>query len=175
MKPSVAKTATAPAARKAARRPALRAIRPASAAVTAPAADRPTKARTISLAAAEAGVHVETIRYYERLGLIPQPPRGQSYRHYPDSTIRTLRFVRQAQEFGFTLKEIEGIIALERRDAGCDDMCGKVELKVAELDRKIAALTALRDELSRLLKQSPRRGRHTECKVYECLSGGAAC
>jgi len=141
--------------------------------MSAPAAKSAT--RTISLAAAEAGVHVETIRYYERLGLIPQPPRGGSYRHYPDSTIRTLRFVRQAQEFGFTLKEIEGLIALERRDAGCEDMCGQVELKVAELDRKIAALSSLRDELSRLLKQSPRRGRHTECKVYECLSGGTAC
>jgi MerR family mercuric resistance operon transcriptional regulator len=139
--------------------------------VNAPAA----RARTISLAAAEAGVHVETIRYYERLGLIPQPPRGRSYRHYPDATVRALRFIRQAREFGFTLKEIELLLALERRDAGCADMCGQVELKVAELDRKIAALSALRDELSRLLKQSPRRGRHTECKVYECLSGGASC
>lgn len=136
---------------------------------------RTTTARTIGAAAAEAGVHVETIRYYERIGLIPQPPRGRSYRHYPESTVRTLRFIRNAQEFGFTLKEIEGLIALERRDAGCEDMCGQVELKLAEVERKIEALTALRDELARLLKQSPRRGRHTECKVYECLSGGSGC
>ena len=141
----------------------------------APAARQIRNSRTISVAAAEAGVHVETIRYYERLGMIPQPPRGRSYRHYPDSTIRTLRFIRQAREFGFTLKEIEGLIALERQDAGCEDMCVQVDLKVAEIERRITALTALRDELSRLLKQSPRRDRHTECKVYECLSGGASC
>jgi MerR family transcriptional regulator, copper efflux regulator len=175
MKPSAVNAATAPVARKAARKAVPRASRPASVAGNAPAAERLSKARTISVAAAEAGVHVETIRYYERLGLIPQPPRGRSYRHYPDAAVRALRFIRQAREFGFTLKEIEGLLALERRDAGCQDMCGQVELKVAELNRKIAALTALRDELSRLLKQSPRRGRHTECKVYECLSGGAAC
>lgn len=120
-------------------------------------------------------MHVETIRYYERLGLIPQPPRGtgssSTYRHYPDSVVRTLRFVRQAQEFGFTLKEIADLILLEKADGSCEEMCGRVEEKVAEIDRKIAMLTALRVEMTKLLKQSPRQGSHRNCKVYECLSG----
>lgn len=148
---------------------------PVTAAPAVPAARPARRARTIGVAAAEAGVHVETIRYYERIGLLPRPPRGRSYRHYPDSAVRALRFIRNAREFGFTLKEIEGLMALERRDAGCAEMCGQVELKVVEVERRIAALSALRDELRRLLKQSPGRGRHTECKVYECLSGGSGC
>ncbi len=115
-------------------------------------------------------MHVETIRYYERLGLIPQPPRGRSYRQYPDSAIRTLRFIRQAREFGFTLKEIGELIGLEKADASCAEICGHVDSKVAEIDRKIAALTALRAELSRLLANSPRQGSHRNCKVYECLT-----
>ena len=154
-----AKAATAPPA-----------IANAAAAAPVAAAKSPSPRRTISRAAAEAGVHVETIRYYERLGLIPQPPRGSSYRHYPDSTVRTLRFVRQAQEFGFTLKEVAELIGLQQADASCAEICGRVDQKVAEIDRKIAALTALRAELSRLLKQSPRQGSHRNCKIYESLT-----
>ena len=148
------------------------AIVTAGAAVDAAAA-RSNSRRTISRAAAEAGVHVETIRYYERLGLIPQPLRGASYRHYPDATVRTLRFIRNAQEFGFTLKEIAELIGLEKADASCAEMCGRVENKVAEIDRKIEMLTTLRAELSRLLDHSPRAGSHRNCKVYDCLSGTA--
>lgn len=145
----------------------------ADAVVSAAAVKSSSARRTISRAAAEAGVHVETIRYYERLGLVPQPPRAGAYRHYPDSTVRTLRFIRQAQDFGFTLKEIAELISMERAEAGCVEMCERVELKVAEIDRKIAALTALRTELTKLLRQSPRQGSHRNCKVYECLSGSA--
>lgn len=152
---------------------ARRATASADAGAAAAAARNSSSRRTISLAAAEAGVHVETIRYYERLGLVPQPPRGLAYRHYPDSTVRTLRFIRQAQDFGFTLKEIAELISMERAEAGCVEMCERVEQKVAEIDRKIAALTSLRSELNKLLKQSPRQGSHRNCKVYECLSGSA--
>lgn len=174
MKPTAARTVTAPAARANARPGA----KPAAPSATAPppaAGKRADKVRTIGATAAEVGVHVETIRYYERIGLIPQPPRGRSYRHYPAETVRALRFIRQAREFGFTLKEIAVLLALERDNAGCAEMCERVDRKLAEVERQIAALTALRNELARMVKHSPRRGRHTECKVFDCLSGGSSC
>ena len=145
----------------------------ADAAVIAAAAAnaaRRSKARTISIAAREAGVHVETIRYYERMGLIPRPAAGSAYRHYPESTIERIRFIKHAQEFGFTLKETAELLGLSD-DATCEEVCGRIELKVQELDGKIGRLTHLRDHLAKHLAASPRKGLADSCKVMECLRG----
>jgi MerR family transcriptional regulator, copper efflux regulator len=125
--------------------------------------------RTIGRAAREAGVHVETIRYYERLGLIARPRASHGYRVYPDETIRRLRFIRNAQQMGFSLKEIGELAGMTTAGVSCAGMCARMDEKVAEMDQKIAQLQKLRGELARLIKTSPRQGSYENCKVYEDL------
>ena len=83
------------------------------------------KAVTISKAAKNAGVGVETIRFYERKGLIEQPPKpfGPGFREYPEEVVRRIRFIRQAQDIGFSLREIAELLSL-RADpsADCSDV-----------------------------------------------------
>lgn len=123
-------------------------------------------------------MNLETIRYYERIGLIEQPPRNQNgYRHYPDATVDRVRFIKNAQEHGFALREVEELIGMAEAHTTCAEMCGRVEVKVREIDDRIAALTRLRNHLAELLGQSPKRGPHENCKVYACFTKppGAHC
>ena len=74
----------------------------------------------ISEAAEQAGVNVQTLRYYERRGLLPKPPRQTSgYREFPDDAVRVVRFIKRAQELGFSLNEVEELLRL-RRQSGQD-------------------------------------------------------
>jgi DNA-binding transcriptional MerR regulator len=141
------------------------------AAVAVPAAAARSKRRTIAQAAREAGVNLETIRYYERIGMIQQPPRrAGGSRFYPDAAVERIRFIKNAQEHGFALKEIEELIAMAEAETSCAEMCARVEAKVHELDERIAALTRLRNHLDRLLAKSPKRGSHTNCEAYACFT-----
>lgn len=149
---------------------ASRANATAVADAVAPAA----KSKTIAQAAREAGVHVETIRYYERLGLIPRPAaRGglsAGYRHYPASTIDRIRSIKRAQDFGFSLREINELYAMTAGDdSSCRAMCAKVDQKVREIEARIASLIELRDELRGLVEQSARVGPATNCKVFKAF------
>ena len=74
--------------------------------------------------AKKAGVNLQTIHYYERRGLLPQPPRtGSNYRAYPEDSVRRVQFVKRAQELGFTLKEIKELLSLRARPrARCADV-----------------------------------------------------
>ena len=138
----------------------------AVAAVAAPAA----KSKTIAQAAREAGVHVETIRYYERLGLIPRPAPRSGYRNYPLSTIDRVRSIKRAQDFGFSLREINELYAMTAGgDSSCRAMCAKVDQKVREIEARIASLMELRDELRGLVEQSARVGPATNCKVFKAF------
>ena len=78
----------------------------------------------IGTAAAQAGVNIQTLRYYERRGLLPRPPRRTSgYREFPDDAVRIVRFIKRAQDLGFTLDEIEELLRLrndKRRDRARD-------------------------------------------------------
>lgn len=123
--------------------------------------------RTIGLAAREAGVHVETIRYYERLGLIARPRSAGGYRVYPEETVRRLHFIRNAQKLGFSLKEITELAGMTTTGASCAEMCARMDEKLNEIDEKIRQLTALRNELAVLVNASPRKGPYTNCKVCE--------
>jgi len=100
-----------------------------------------------------AGVNPQTLRYYERRGLLAQPPRSPSgYRDYPVSAVGVLRFVRRSQELGFTLAEIEQLLTLA---SGGPDSCDRARtlaaVHVAELDRKIADLRRMRASLTELV------------------------
>jgi|GEM_PF-882214 len=119
--------------------------------VAVPAARR-SRPLTIARVAEAAGVGVETVRFYEREKLISQPLRpATGYRIYPLDTVNRIRFIRHCQELGFTLKETRELLRLNDEGADCERACGQVVDKVHDLDRRIAALTHLRDNLKSLL------------------------
>jgi MerR family copper efflux transcriptional regulator len=132
---------------------------------------------TIGRAAERAGVGVETIRFYERRGLIKQPTRPQSggYRIYDGEVIERIRFIRQAQELGFSLREIADLLSL-RADPTAD--CGHVRTqalaKRGEVDGKIAQLQHIRGALDVLIATCPGGGALRACTILEALAGQSA-
>ena len=127
---------------------------------------------TISKAAKNAGVGVETIRFYERKGLIEQPlkPQYGGYRTYPIETVQRIKFVRQAQEIGFSLREIEELLSL-RADpsADCSDVRERATAKLEEVDRKMEQLGRIRAALDELIQACPGRGALRNCSIMESL------
>src|SRR5207247_2671094 len=100
-----------------------------------------TKMDTLSIGqvARLAGVGVETVRFYEREGLLEEPPRRESgYRQYGEDVVARLRFIRRAKELGFTLKEIAGLLALRvDPDTTCADVRQRARTKIADVEAKI--------------------------------------
>jgi Hg(II)-responsive transcriptional regulator len=127
----------------------------------------------IGAAAEQAGVNVQTLRYYERRGLLPRPPRRESgYREFPGEAVRVVRFIKRAQELGFSLDEIEELLKLrddKRRDRV--RIRGIAERRVRQIDRKIAELHAMKKALARLL-HCCREGSTLQCPIIEALDGG---
>ncbi len=127
---------------------------------------------TIGKAASKTGVNVETIRFYERIGLIEQPPKSPDigYRIYPEETLQRVRFIRQAQEIGFSLKEIAELLAL-RSDpsADCADVREQALQKLAEVNRKISQLEQIRAALDDLIAACPGRGALRACSIMDAL------
>ena len=111
---------------------------------------------TVGKLAQAAGVGVETIRFYERRGLLQQPLKKQSgYREYEPDDVTRIRFIKQAQAIGFTLKEIGELIQLELDSrAQCGDVQQRAAEKVRVVDEKIAELTRMRKALDRLAIRS---------------------
>ena len=126
---------------------------------------------TIGKLAKRAGVGVETIRFYERKGLIPEPPRRSSgYREYDDDTVTRVRFIRHAKELGFTLKEIDGLLSLQLDpDKPCQDVNRRIETKISDIDEKIQMLNRMKDALQRLSVQCGGEGSVSECPILEAL------
>ncbi len=132
---------------------------------------------TIGEAAQRAGVGVETIRFYERRKLIIQPPKpaGGGYRSYPEETIDRIRFVRQAQELGFSLKEIMDLLSL-RADPQADsaDVRTRALSKLEEVERKIGQLTHMRTALETVIAACPGQGAVECCLILEAMSRAKA-
>ncbi|MEQ9145575.1 MAG: MerR family DNA-binding protein [Parvibaculaceae bacterium] len=130
--------------------------------------------RTISKAAEEAGVGVETIRFYERKGLIDQPlrPKGGGYRVYSKEAIERIRFIRQAQELGFSLHEIDELLSLRADpETDCADVQAQASAKLEEVERKMAQLRTIRSALKELIAACPKRGPAAgRCTILEALS-----
>jgi Hg(II)-responsive transcriptional regulator len=130
---------------------------------------------TIGTAARKAGVGVETIRFYERRGLIEQPPRpsGNGFRVYPEQSVQRIRFIRQAQDLGFSLKEIEVLLSL-RADptTDCADVRERAQTKLAEVNRKITKLEHIRNALETLIAACPGGGALRSCSIMESLRDG---
>lgn len=129
---------------------------------------------TIAKAARQAGVGVETIRFYERKALIERPPRPVSggYREYPAATIGRVRFIRQAQKLGFSLGEIGELLSL-RADpsADCADVREKAEAKLAEVEDKIDRLNEICVALEELIAACPGGGALRACSIMESING----
>ena len=107
---------------------------------------------SIGQLAEEAEVAIETIRFYERRGLIADPPRRPSsgYREYPQETVRRLRFIRRAKELGFSLREIEELLALR---AGTAEQCGRVREQIVGKLGDIEQRTRDLERMARALKE----------------------
>ena len=127
--------------------------------------------------ASDAGVGVETVRFYERKGLIAQPPRpvNGGFRNYPAETAQRIRFIRQAQELGFSLRETQELLSL-RVDpaAGCADVRGQALVKLAQIEGKIVKLERMRRALEDLVTACPGAGPLKECAIVEFLERSAA-
>jgi MerR family mercuric resistance operon transcriptional regulator len=128
---------------------------------------------TTAKVAREGGVNVETIRYYERHGLLPKPPRTPSgYRVFTTDSVQRLRFIRRAQELGFTLNEIKELLAIKvRRGSSCADVRRKAEAKIADVDAKIRHLQAIREALREITATCSGKGPVTNCSILEALNG----
>jgi MerR family copper efflux transcriptional regulator len=116
-------------------------------------------------------VNLQTIRYYEREGLLPQPPRLPSgYRVFSPDAVRRVRFIKRAQELGFSLKEIRELLSIRvdpRSD--CSGVRKLAKAKLADIDQKIQTLQAMKKVLTRLVTACPGRGPSTECPILESL------
>jgi len=130
------------------------------------------KAITIGELAKATGVGVETVRFYERKGLVTAPARKTSgYRQYSEETVERMRFIRKAQQAGFTLKEIKDLLALrEDADARRGDVRGKAAAKIADIDAKVRDLLAMRESLVELLTSCKGDGPASECPIITALS-----
>lgn len=126
---------------------------------------------TIGELAREAGVNVQTVRYYERRGLLEEPPRRASgYREYPESDVARLGFIRRAQALGFTLTEIGDLLSLrvDPRTTSAD-VHRRVEEKLADVEAKLADLRRIRGALRELAASCKAHGPVGECPFLEAL------
>jgi len=122
--------------------------------------------------ATETGVHVETIRYYQHLGLMPKPARARgSVRRYGEDAVDRLRFVKRAQALGFSLDEVKLLLGLAIGEH-CAETRALAEQKLALVEKKIADLRGMQSALNKLARAcgSGKRGRG--CPIIESLSAG---
>jgi len=126
--------------------------------------------------ASETGVKVPTIRYYEGIGLLPAPPRTEgNQRRYDASALERLRFIAHARAMGFPTDELRAMLRIAgHRDAPCEDIDALVRARLAEVEDRLARLTALRAELRGML-QSHQHGTVADCRVVEVLSDHENC
>jgi Hg(II)-responsive transcriptional regulator len=125
-----------------------------------------------------AGVHVETLRYYERRGILQAPQRTRAgYRQYAPETVELVRFVKRAQGLGFTLDEIEELLALRRpRPGRCSSVQRAASAKIEDIDGKLRGLLAMRAALEQLTAACARNADQLDCPLIEALArdaGGA--
>jgi len=122
------------------------------------------------------GVKVPTIRYYESVGLIPAAPRTRSNRRlYGPDAVRRLRFIRHARDLGFEVEAIRQLLALaDQPERPCAEVDGIARAHLAEIDDRIARLTALRAEIGRMTEECA-HGRVGECRVIQVLADHELC
>ena len=126
---------------------------------------------SIGQVAKQAEVSVETIRFYERKGLLEEPPRKASgYRQYSNDSIRQLAFIRQAKQLGFSLMQIAELLSLQIDPTkDCGDIRGLTKDKLHEIEGKIKSLRKIKQALQSLINQCPSEGPSEECPILDAL------
>lgn len=126
---------------------------------------------SIGKVAHDGGVTVDTLRYYEREGLIPAPDRGvNGYRRFSPDTIKRVRFIKRAQDVGFTHKDIKELLSL-RADpkASCRDVRNRATQKLRDIEAKIAILERMKSVLATWVEECPSRGPVAVCPIIDAL------
>jgi MerR family copper efflux transcriptional regulator len=131
---------------------------------------------TIGRIAQSAGVAIDTIRFYEREGLLPEPRRRPSgYREYDQATVSRLRFIRRAKDLGFTLDEIRELLALSAdRHGGVEGVRERAAARLLAIDERIAELQRVRSGLSELVEACPGHGAPEDCPIMKALAEPSA-
>jgi len=126
---------------------------------------------TIGKLAKAVGVNIETIRYYERRGLIAEPQRSLSgYRHYPESVLTRMRFIRHAKDMGFTLQEIKELLDLcVAPNSPCMEVKNRAEAKITEIKRKIENLKDMKKSLETIASQCSGGSAVSDCTIVKTL------
>lgn len=126
---------------------------------------------TIGAMAKQAHVRIETLRYYERTGLVASPPRSESnYRLYPQETVRRVQFTKRAQALGFSLKEITDLLALRATpETPCADIRTRALAKITAIEEKIRTLHAMKNALQQLVTECSGHGEITDCPILASL------
>ena len=124
---------------------------------------------TIGNVARRAEVNIETVRYYERRELVARPPRSLSnYRLYPEDAVRRVRFIKRAQELGFSLKEIKELLLLRAAPkARCAVVRGRALAKIDDIEEKMCVLGAMKKALTKLVAECAGRAPVSECPILE--------
>jgi Hg(II)-responsive transcriptional regulator len=126
---------------------------------------------TIGEVAAESRVNIQTVRYYERRGLLATPRRtAAGYRQYQEDVVPRIRFIKRAQELGFTLEQITELLALRvRHGEACGEVSRRATAKIAVVQDKLRELENLKRALERLVQACRRRAPTAECPILEAL------
>lgn len=125
---------------------------------------------SIGRLAGEAGVNVETIRYYQRRGLLAEPDKpGSGHRRYSPLLVKRVRFIKRAQALGFTLEEIAGLLRLDEAHA-CAETRDLAARKLQLVDSKLVDLAAVRKALSKLMHQCDSTGGAGACPIIHALA-----
>ncbi|BBZ54706.1 MerR family transcriptional regulator [Mycolicibacterium phocaicum] len=119
--------------------------------------------------AEQAQVNTQTLRYYERRGLLPEPARtGSGYRAYTPEAVRVVRFVKRSQQLGFTLDDIEELLHLAGGGpAACEEARSMADRRIADLQLRIDELTAMRDALARLIRTCDQPRAQRDCPILQ--------
>src|SRR6516165_3864629 len=131
------------------------------------------KLLTIGQVAKRAGIGVETVRFYEREGLLEEPRRRPSgYRQFDEGIVARMRFIRRAKELGFTLHEIKELLSLKLDPSTtCSDVKKRAEAKIADIEAKIDSLARMRQALVKLTKACKGQGTTSACPILDALDG----
>ncbi|MEY3755709.1 MAG: hypothetical protein RLY27_2329 [Pseudomonadota bacterium] len=133
------------------------------------------KKYTIGVLSKESGVNLETIRYYEKISLLPEPPRSASgYRRYDDDAIKRLRFIRRGRELGFGINEIKTLLELANHpEQTCSEADKLAQMHLTEVETKIKDLIAMREVLTKIVACQSQTAEH--CRLIETLDQRSCC
>lgn len=126
---------------------------------------------TIGHLSKETGVNIETIRFYEREGLIETPARSAAgYRQYSMDAVRRVQFIRRAKDLGFTLKEVAGLLALQAKPGvSCADVREQAQHKIEDIRERITTLQRMHTALEKLVNECSGQGPITKCPILDAM------